>query len=161
MQLVTGFEVSSRKRQLDAEESWEAFQALDGEVLARRINTSPPRPPQGFLRQSEHPLQDMIGIFTPEFLNKKHLHFGQGLEFLKFGQGNRGLNQQIRRKSKETLRTNEGKRGKSDKKIRVRDPYFLFDNFLFNLFSVVVSIQFLITLPCTCGIYEGLRKYPS
>ena len=29
-----------------------------------------------------------------ELLSKKHLNFGQGLEFLKFGQGNRGLNQQ-------------------------------------------------------------------
>ena len=73
---------------------------------------------------------------TPEFLNKKHLNFGQGLEFLKFGQGNRGLNQQIRRKSKELIRKNEVKRGKFDKKIRRRDPYFLFNNFLFNFFSV-------------------------
>ena len=73
---------------------------------------------------------------TPEFLNKKHLNFGQGLEFLKFGQGNRGLNQQNRRKSKETIRNNKGKRAKLDKKIRGRDPYFLFNNFLFNIFSV-------------------------
>ena len=29
---------------------------------------------------------------TPHFLSKKHLNFGQGLEFLKFGQGNRDLN---------------------------------------------------------------------
>ena len=27
--------------------------------------------------------------FTPESLNKKHLNFGQGLEFLQFGQGSR------------------------------------------------------------------------
>ena len=47
---------------------------------------------------------------TPEFLNKKHLNFGQGLEFVKFGQVHRGLNQQNRRKSKEAIRTNEGKR---------------------------------------------------
>ena len=73
---------------------------------------------------------------TPEFLNKKHLNFGQGLEFLKFGQGNRGLNQQHRRKSKETIRKNEVKRRNFDKKIRVRGPYFLFNNFLSNLFSV-------------------------
>ena len=33
---------------------------------------------------------------TPELLSKKHLNFGQGLEFLKFGQGNRGPNQQNR-----------------------------------------------------------------
>ena len=39
------------------------------------------------------------------FLNKKHLNFGQGLEFLKFGQGNRDLDQQNRRKSKEIIRT--------------------------------------------------------
>ena len=73
---------------------------------------------------------------TPEFLNKKHLNFGQGLEFLKFGQGNRGLNQQNQRKTEETIRNNEGKRGKIDKKIRDRDPYFLLNNFLFNIFGV-------------------------
>ena len=56
---------------------------------------------------------------TPEFLNKKHLNFGQGLEFLKFGQGNRGLNQQHQRKTKETIRTNEGKRGKSIRQFEV------------------------------------------
>ena len=38
---------------------------------------------------------------TPEFLSKKHLNFGQGLEFLKFGQGNRGPNQQNGRSTKE------------------------------------------------------------
>ena len=47
---------------------------------------------------------------TPELLSKKHLNFGQGLEFLKFGQGNRGLNQENRRHSKETIRKHEGKR---------------------------------------------------
>ena len=73
---------------------------------------------------------------TPYFLSKKHLNFGQGLEFLKFGQGNRGLNQQHRRKTKETIRNNEGKRGKIDKKFRGRDPCFLFDKFLFHVFSV-------------------------
>ena len=61
---------------------------------------------------------------TPEFLNKKHLNFGQGLEFLKFGQGNRGPNQQNRRKTEEKIRKNEGKQRKFDKKIRDRDPYF-------------------------------------
>ena len=70
------------------------------------------------------------GRITPEFLDKKHLNFGQGLEFLKFGQGNRGLNDQNRRKSKETIRKNEGKRIKIDKKIRGRDPYFLLKFFL-------------------------------
>ena len=69
-------------------------------------------------------------------MSKKHLNFGQGLEFLKFGQGNRGPNQQNRRKAEEKIRKNEGKRGKFDKKIRDRDPYFLFKIFLFNLFSV-------------------------
>ena len=73
---------------------------------------------------------------TPELLNKKHLNFDQGLEFLKFGQGNRGLNQQNRRKSKETIRNNKVKRWKIDKKIRDRDPYFLPNHFLFAIFSV-------------------------
>ena len=36
---------------------------------------------------------------TLEFLDKKHADFGQGLEFLKFGQGNRGLSQQNQRKT--------------------------------------------------------------
>ena len=53
---------------------------------------------------------EIVPACTPEFLNKKHLNFGKGLEFLKFGQGNRGLNQQIRRKSKETIRNKEVKR---------------------------------------------------
>ena len=48
------------------------------------------------------------GYTTPEFLNKKHLNFGQGLEFLKFGQGNRGLNLQNRRKSTENIRKQLG-----------------------------------------------------
>ena len=73
---------------------------------------------------------------TPEFLSKKHLNFGQGLEFLKFGQGNRGPNQQNRRKTLEKIRKNEENRRKFDKKFRDRDPYFLFKNFLFNIFSI-------------------------
>ena len=82
---------------------------------------------------------------TPEVLNKKHLNFGQGLEFLKFGQGNRGLNQQHRRKSKDIIRNNKGKRGKTDKKIRVRDRYFLFKNVLFNnLVYLPSTVRFLI-----------------
>ena len=74
---------------------------------------------------------------TPAFLSKKHLHLGQGLEFLKFGQGNRGLNQRNRRKTKESIRKKEGRRGQIDKKIRGRDPYFLLDRFLFDIFSVL------------------------
>ena len=73
---------------------------------------------------------------TPKILSKKHVNFGQGLEFLKFGQGNRGPNQQNRRKTEEKIRKNEGNQRKFDKKIRDRDPYFLFKIFLFNIFSV-------------------------
>ena len=62
----------------------------------------------------------------PELLSKNRLNFGQGLEFLKFGQGNRGLNQPKRRKSKEAIRKNDGQRKRIDKEIRGRDPYFLF-----------------------------------
>ena len=76
---------------------------------------------------------------TPELLNKKHLNFGQGLEFLRFGQETRGLNQQNRRKSKETIRNKEGKREQIDKKFRVRDPYFLLKNCLFNILSVPID----------------------
>ena len=75
---------------------------------------------------------------TPEFLSKKHLNFGQGLEFLKFGQGTRGLNQQHRRQSKKTMRKPEGKRGKIDKTIRGRDPYSLFNNFLSNILVYII-----------------------
>ena len=77
-------------------------------------------------------------------MSKKHLNFGQGLEFLKFGQGNRGLNQQNQRKTQETIRKNEGKRGKIDKKIRDRDPDFLLTNFLLK--EIGVSNKFLICL---------------
>ena len=42
--------------------------------------------------------------YKPEFLNKKHVNFGQGLDFLNFGQGNRGLNQQNRWTTKEIIR---------------------------------------------------------
>ena len=79
---------------------------------------------------------------TLEFLNKKHLNFGQGLEFLKFGQGNRGLNQQNRRKTMETIRKSKGKRRKIVKKNRRRDPYFLLNNFLLHIFSVLVNFLF-------------------
>ena len=77
----------------------------------------------------------LVGCWaTPECLSKKHLDVGQGLEFLKFGQGNRGLNQH-RRRTKETIRNHEGKRWNIDKTIRGRDTYFLFF-LLFNLFGV-------------------------
>ena len=72
-------------------------------------------------------------------MNKKHLNFGQGLEFLKFGQGNRGPNQQNRRKTEEKIRKNEGKRGKFDKKFRDRDPYFLSKIFLLKKIGVTKS----------------------
>ena len=36
------------------------------------------------------------------------------------------------------LEKNKGKRGKFVKKIRRRDPYFLLNNFLFTIFSVLV-----------------------
>ena len=80
-------------------------------------------------------------------MKKKHLNYGQGLEFLKFGQGKRGLDQQNKKKPKDTIRNNEGKRGKNDQTIRGRDPYFLFDFFLFNIFSVVVLISFTKSTP--------------
>ena len=42
----------------------------------------------------------------------------------------------IEETQKDTIRTNEGKRGKIDKKIRDRDSKFLFRKFLFDIFSV-------------------------
>ena len=86
-------------------------------------------------------------------MRKARLKFGQGLEFLQFGQGNRGLDQQIRRKSKEIIRHNNGKRGKNDKKYRNRGSNLL-KRFLFNIFSVgpeffetIVDIDELIYFP--------------
>ena len=37
-------------------------------------------------------------LYTPNFLDKKCIVFGQGLEFLNFSQGNRGQNEENRRK---------------------------------------------------------------
>ena len=78
-----------------------------------------------------------LNRFTPDFLNKKHIHFDQGLDFLKFGQGNRGPNQQNRRKTEEKIRNGEETRRNIDKTFRDRDPYFLLNIFLLKLFSVL------------------------
>ena len=56
---------------------------------------------------------------TPEFLNKKHVKFDQGLNFLIFYQGNRGENQEITRKNQENIRKNE-------ENLKNPGPYFLF-----------------------------------
>ena len=58
-------------------------------------------------------------------LSKKHLNFGQDLEFLNFPHWNRGLNQQNRRHTEEHIRNNEENRRSFDKKFRDREPYFL------------------------------------
>ena len=62
---------------------------------------------------------------TLELLDKKHLIFGQGLKFLKFGHGNRGENEQNRRNNQENPRKDKKTQRKIDKKFRDRDPYFL------------------------------------
>ena len=41
---------------------------------------------------------------TPDFLDKKHLNFDQGLDFLIFYQGNRGVNQEKPKENQEKLR---------------------------------------------------------
>ena len=79
---------------------------------------------------------------TPAFLSKKHLNFGQGLEFLKFGQGNRGLNEQNRIDIEENKRNNKDKQRTIDKNFRVRDPYFLLNNFSLNSLAVRVPHNF-------------------
>ena len=56
-----------------------------------------------------HGVQDLSFSYEPDFLNNKHLNFGQRLESLKFGQGYRGPNQQKSRRSTEAIRENEGK----------------------------------------------------
>ena len=78
---------------------------------------------------------------TPEFFSKKRLNFGQGLEFLKFGQGNRGPNQQNRRQTEEAIRNNEEIQQTIDKKFRDRDPYFLFKQILLKRFSVIKTTR--------------------
>ena len=42
---------------------------------------------------------------TPSCLNKKHLNFGQGLDFLNISEGNRRPNEENRRENDETART--------------------------------------------------------
>ena len=81
-------------------------------------------------------IQCTVHSATPEFLSKKHQNFGQGLEFLKFGQGNRDPNQQNRRKTEDNIRKNEEKQRKIDKKFRDRDPYFLLNIFLLKKIGV-------------------------
>ena len=75
---------------------------------------------------------ECLRISTPEFLSKKHFNFGQGLDFLKFRQGNRGENERNRGNKKENLRKNKEKRRKFDKKFRVRAPHFLLKILLFK-----------------------------
>ena len=49
-----------------------------------------------------------LGNHTLEVFSKKYLNVGQGLDFLKFSEGNRGQNEENRRKIVETSRkTNE------------------------------------------------------
>ena len=81
-------------------------------------------------------------FFTLEVLSKKHLDFDQGMEFLKFGQGNRGPNQQHRRKTEETIKKNEGHYRKFDKKLRDRDPYFSLKKSLLKKKGVQMTTAF-------------------
>ena len=62
---------------------------------------------------------------THEFLSKKHLNFGQGLDFLKFSEGNRGQNRENQNKNNEN-QTN------TDQKYRKPDSIFLLKIFLFK-----------------------------
>ena len=54
----------------------------------------------------EHLLKGLNPLITPEFLNKKHVKFDQGLDFLISCQGNRGENHEKPRKNNEKLRKN-------------------------------------------------------
>ena len=45
-----------------------------------------------------------MDLCTPEFLDKKHLNFDQGLDFLIFYQGNRGQTVEKHQKTQEKLR---------------------------------------------------------
>ena len=87
-----------------------------------------------------------------DFLDKKHLNFGQGLEFLKFGQKNPGPNQQDQRKAKEAIRKTRGTWGNIDKKIEDGDPYFLHNNFLSHIFNVHKILK-------TFSVPLGLAEY--
>ena len=67
--------------------------------------------------------------YTLDFLDKKHVKFDQGLDFLIFYEGKRGKDQEKPRKNNKQLRKKRGK-----------GPYFLFHNFLFKQRSVEFSI---------------------
>ena len=62
-----------------------------------------------------------MGI-TLEFLDKKHVKFDQGLNFLIFYQGNRGENQTKREKNHEKIRKNK-------ENLKNPGPYFLLNIF--------------------------------
>ena len=50
-------------------------------------------------------LNVLLCCFTPEFVDKKHLKFDQGLDFLIFYQGNRGENEEKPKENHEKIRT--------------------------------------------------------
>ena len=88
---------------------------------------------------------------TLEFLDKKHVKIDQGQNFLIFYQRNRGENQEKPMKNHEKIRKNKEKQRKVNKKFRVRDPYFLLKNFLFNIFSVEGLGNY--SLPRYCEVF--------
>ena len=73
---------------------------------------------------------------TLDFLNKKHVKFDQGLDFLIFYQGNPG-------KHKESTKKNINNRRKTIKSETNPGSYFLLNNFLFKKRSVGVNRLFI------------------
>ncbi len=87
-------------------------------------SAEPPPDHQKHHRNHQNHLRGLAPL-APDLLSKKHLIFGQGLEFLEFGQRNRSKKQQNRRKAEEHISKHEEHHRFFNKKFRDRDPYFL------------------------------------
>ena len=88
-------------------------------------------------------------IGTLEFLNKKHLIFGQGLDFLKYRQGNRGENEQNGRNNLENPRRTRKIQENSIRNLEIEILISYY--FLKKLFSVGEYLK-------TCGRFSNLGE---
>ena len=79
---------------------------------------------------------DQFPSNTLEFLSKKHLNFGQGLDCLNFSQGNRRESEENLGSTQEKIRENEENQRQIDKTNRNRDSNFLLESFFLKLFCV-------------------------
>ena len=93
------------------------------------LNSSPGKHSKVWKSEIAQDMKNIRFATTSEFLDKKHVKFDQGLNFLIFYQGNRGNNQEKPMNNQEHIR-------KNDKILQNPGPYFLFKIFLFNIFDV-------------------------